>query len=107
MYPALLFREEQVCAVRGERLGNVRRILRRRGEAFDRTLAIGALPENAVIALAVRLECHPFAVMRPDRMLIPPFDRQATNRARRSQVVYRNVGVATFIDGDGQTPAIW
>ena len=103
---AFLLGEEQMLAVRGPGLWHMGRTLWRRREPLDLAPAIGALREDAQVALAVRLKCNPQAVGRPDRIPVPSLQRQPAHRAGAGEIVDPDVGLLTAVDADSEARAV-
>ena len=78
--------EQESVAVRRPGLRRMRFARLRRGEAF-RGAAVGRLPEDGEVAVAVRLKRDALAVRRPDRKTVVAAGRESLHRARPGQVV--------------------
>ena len=69
-------------------------------EPFCWPVAIGGLPENPQISVAIGLERDPLTIGGPDRKVIPAIKCEPTHRACAGQVVDPHVGFSTIVGSE-------
>src|SRR5215472_11615155 len=67
------------------------------GEPLDRTGAIGALPKDPLVPLAIRLKRNPLAIGGPERIAIRSPKSKTARRIRTRQIVDPNRGLFAII----------
>ena len=75
------------------------------GEAF-RDSAIGRLPEDREVPVAIRLKGDARAVRRPDRKTVVPSGREAPHGKRTGKVVNPDGRLLVVIARDGEALAV-
>src|SRR3954463_12985023 len=98
--------EQEPVTLRRPRLGRMRFARRRPGEAL-RDAAIGRLPEDCEVPLAVRLKGDALAVRGPDRKTVVPSGREGLHRAPTGKVVDPDGRFLVVITRDRETLAVW
>src|SRR5438046_522079 len=82
------------------------RVLVRVRQALRRRRAVSALPEEAEIAVAVRLKRDALAVRRPDGHTIAASQGESA-RACARHVIDPHDGVLAIVTADGDPLAVW
>src|SRR6188474_288804 len=68
--------------------------------------AVRLLPEDAAVAVAIRLKGDPRAVRRPDREPVVAAEGQASHRAGTRDVMDRDDGLFAIVEDHGEVPAV-
>src|SRR5687768_15112799 len=75
-------------------------------QALDGAAAIGALSEDAGVALTHGLKDNPLPICGPDGMPVLAAQRQPANGTRRVEVIDQYGGVIAIRTADDDTPSI-
>ena len=99
--------EQERIALRRPRVGHMGGPGFRLRESLDRAGAIGTLPENAEVLLAIGLKRHPLTIGRPDRKTICPPKGEPPDRAGTRKVVHPDDRAFAIFAFKGDPRAVW